>query len=153
RADAKTLFAAARAAQGRKDYAAAEKYAKASDAAAGTFTFPIWSDSPTKLLKELETQKAKPTVAQAPKPETHPAKPETPPQEPGRFEGVKEFLGLGGKPEAPPTPAPAQAQPKPAPTAVVTTNSNKPAAAAAPTAGPDRQTDEARTLVAQGRKA
>jgi type II secretory pathway component GspD/PulD (secretin) len=145
RTDAKTLLAAARAAQGRKDYAAAEKYAKQADAAAGTFTFPLWADSPSKLLKELEVQKAKPAVAQAPKPETPAAKPPAPPQEPGRFDSVKEFLGFGGKPEAPP-----QEQPKPGPAAAVTT-SNKPAPAA--TAGPDRQTNEARALVAQGRKA
>jgi type II secretory pathway component GspD/PulD (secretin) len=132
RADAKTLLAAARAAQARKDYAAAEKYAKQSDAAAGTFTFALSTDSPSKLLKELEAQKleaqkAKPTVAQAPKPEAHPAKPERPPAE----------------------------QPKQTPPAVVVTNSNKPApnATATPTAGPDRQTDEARALVTQGRKA
>ena len=42
---------------GRQEFDAAEKYAKQSEAIAGTLTFMFGSDSPAKALKELKELK------------------------------------------------------------------------------------------------
>ena len=70
RNDAKALLAAAREALKRSDYDRAEFFAKQSDEYGSSMTFPPWaSDSPTKVLKDIDTARKHSLVAkQEPKP-------------------------------------------------------------------------------------
>ena len=80
RGDAKTMLLAARAAMGRQEFDAAEKYAKQSEAVAGVLTFPLWADNPSKVLKELkEMKEAQGTAAKTPPPPVTPTQQPTPP--------------------------------------------------------------------------
>ena len=55
RTDPKALLKAARVALGRKDYDRAEQFAHLSEKNSGPFTFPFWADSPSKVLKDVQT--------------------------------------------------------------------------------------------------
>ncbi len=63
RNDPKALLMAARAALTRKDYDRAESYAHQSEKAASVWTFPVWADNPSKVLKDVQAARA-----QAPQP-------------------------------------------------------------------------------------
>jgi type II secretory pathway component GspD/PulD (secretin) len=63
RTDPKALLAASRTALARKDYDAAEKYARQADKMASLFTFPMWSDSPSRALRDIAAaRKAAPSA-------------------------------------------------------------------------------------------
>ncbi|HWG46540.1 MAG TPA: hypothetical protein VN688_27505 [Gemmataceae bacterium] len=59
RKDAKTMLQAARAALQRGELDRAEKYAHAAEEMGSAFTFPIWSDTPSKALKEIQAARGK----------------------------------------------------------------------------------------------
>ena len=60
RGDPKLLLLAAKAALNRKDYNQAEGYARLAEKNAGTFSFPVWSDSPAKVLEQVELPRSSP---------------------------------------------------------------------------------------------
>src|SRR5262249_45062635 len=69
RNDPKALLQAARAALARKDYDRAEKYARSADQKSGPFTFGVFSETPGKVLDEVQAarkQVGQPPVAAAP---------------------------------------------------------------------------------------
>src|SRR5262249_42456258 len=105
---------------------AAQRYAKQSDAVAGTFTFGPFSDSPSKVLKELEALKQKAPTPPAATQKVEPV---------NRLDSMKGMLGLGPKVDAP--------------QANGTTTSNKPGdTLPAPT-----NTDKARAILVHGRQS
>src|SRR5262249_13095866 len=53
RKDPRALLQASRAALSRKDYDAAEKYAKMADKSSTMFSFSGWGDTPSKALKDV----------------------------------------------------------------------------------------------------
>lgn len=55
RTDPHLLVLAARHSLTAKDYLKAEQYARAAEKKSGYFTFPIWGDSPGKVLRDVET--------------------------------------------------------------------------------------------------
>ncbi len=89
KSDPKALLGAARAALERNDLDAAEKYAHLADSKSSGWSLAFWSDSPTKVMRDIETARAKkpatakmtlaekPAVVKSPKPdaETAAAKP------------------------------------------------------------------------------
>src|SRR5207245_4704705 len=54
RSDPRALLQAARSALKRKDYNQAERFAKLADKTSSLFTFPVWSDSPSAVLKDVQ---------------------------------------------------------------------------------------------------
>jgi type II secretory pathway component GspD/PulD (secretin) len=72
RTDPRALLKAARAALARKEYALAERHARQADKLSGVLTFPMWGDTPAKVLRDVKAARAavaKPTA----KPNTAPA--------------------------------------------------------------------------------
>ncbi len=67
--DPKALLQAARASLKRKEYDKAERYAKLADKHSGVFTFPVWSDSPSDVLKDVKAARVW-ASKQAPKGQT-----------------------------------------------------------------------------------
>src|SRR5262249_10589793 len=66
RGDSKTLLAAAHAALKRGDLDRAENYARQADSTSGAFTYPLWaSDTPSKVLKEIETARKEALAAKS----------------------------------------------------------------------------------------
>jgi hypothetical protein len=61
RNDPEALLRAARAALSRKDLDRAEKYARAAEQKAGTFTFPFWGDTPSKCLDDVQVARKQAT--------------------------------------------------------------------------------------------
>ncbi|MFO0927924.1 MAG: hypothetical protein U0736_12930 [Gemmataceae bacterium] len=63
RTDPQQLLLGARTSLARKDYARAEQYARQADRLKGFFTFPVWGDSPSKVLHDVETARKTVPVA------------------------------------------------------------------------------------------
>ena len=59
------LLKGSRAALARKDFVAAEKYARLAERQAGLFSFPIWGDSPAAALRDIEAARRR-SVTQSP---------------------------------------------------------------------------------------
>jgi type II secretory pathway component GspD/PulD (secretin) len=57
RSDATMLLTAARSSLARKQFDQAEKYARLADKYSSVWTFPIWSDSPAKALRDIAAAK------------------------------------------------------------------------------------------------
>jgi Flp pilus assembly secretin CpaC len=132
RNDPKALLLASRAALARKDYERAESYARLSEKASSVWTFPVWGDNPSKVLKEVQAARA-----QAPKPA--PQGPGAPPASPGKGtpnDPRANLFAMNNKP-APVEPV---ARPKEGP-------------APAPNAAIEANTENARNLLRQGKKA
>jgi type II secretory pathway component GspD/PulD (secretin) len=53
RTDAKVLLQAARSSLARKNFDQAEKYARLAEKFSGLWTFPMWGDTPSKVLKDI----------------------------------------------------------------------------------------------------
>jgi type II secretory pathway component GspD/PulD (secretin)/tetratricopeptide (TPR) repeat protein len=58
RQDPKALLQAARAALSRRDVGRAEQYARLADKQSNFFSFPLWGDSPRKVLDDVQKMKA-----------------------------------------------------------------------------------------------
>lgn len=155
RTDPKALLGASRSALTRKDYLAADRYAKLADRHAGLLSFPPWGDSPKKALQDIKTAQA-PGVAKAPA--TAPA--------------TKQDAAPWSKKQAPVKQAPAKSdsvvqtsftppaakgpQPPVTPAATPPRGANAtPLANPAPTrvAKPGDETDEAKQVLKQAREA
>jgi type II secretory pathway component GspD/PulD (secretin) len=132
RTDPKALLLAARAALARKDYERAESYARLSEKASSVWTFPVWADNPSKVLKEVQAGRA-----QAAKPA--PQGPAAPPAVQGTGKANDPRANLFAVNQKPAQPD-AAARPKAAPPA-------------APVAAMEANLETARNLLRQGKKA
>ncbi|MBY0523190.1 MAG: hypothetical protein K2R98_07315 [Gemmataceae bacterium] len=68
--DAKGMLAAGRTALEQGDLDKAEQYAKDADKAESAFSMHLWGDSPTKLLKDVQTARTKQVASKPPTPTT-----------------------------------------------------------------------------------
>jgi uncharacterized protein YdbL (DUF1318 family) len=66
RKDPRAMLKAARSALERKDYAQAEKCARVAEQSAGLFSFTSFSDSPAKVLKDIELARSSASQATSP---------------------------------------------------------------------------------------
>ncbi len=143
RADASALLKASRSALARKDYDRAEQYAHQSEKASSTWSMTFFGDTPAKALKDIDAARAAAHVVKADAGRGR----LTPPVQPAAVQTAKPDAV---KPAAVQTAAKPDAQP-----AVVQASNSPPAAApAAPAPVKDaKNTEQARALLAQARKA
>src|SRR5262249_9179909 len=159
RRDPKKLLAASRAALKTGALDRAEQLALAADKTSSTFTFPVWGDTPGKVRKDIQTARARETAqllerrAGGPDPDKKASG--------GVLQSVKGFFGGKGKEEQPPQGHPeehvAQAPKAPGADGRDSYTAQKFEAPAgekdAGPAGNTANTEAARQLLAQGRKA
>ncbi len=157
-----TLLTASRAALKRNDFDRAEKLAQAAEQNASTLTFPLWSDSPSRVKKDIQIARAKqekdkaknaklPEVTPAAKDETAREKEKS---SSGFFAPVKNLFGSNKKTEKP-----AVQEKKPASTGTEVqvgfraAETVKQTPKTAPSATTPADTEQARQLLVKGREA
>jgi type II secretory pathway component GspD/PulD (secretin) len=118
RNDPKALLLASRAALAHKDYDRAESYARLSEKAASVWTFPVWGDNPSKVLKEVQAARAQAVKPAAQGPAAPPAA-----QSPGKGNDPRASLfAMNKKPGQPEAAARPKEGPPPAPVAAMEAN-------------------------------
>jgi type II secretory pathway component GspD/PulD (secretin) len=147
RTDANVLLKASRIAFNQKDYVKAADYARQSERASSTWGLVLIGDTPSKVLADVEKAKAAEAAAKAPpKPDAVKPAPDATVKGPPKPEAAKPTA------DAKPTVAAKPEAVKPTAEAKPTVAAKPPAAEAKPPAGPSN-TDKARDLLVQARKA